>query len=167
MPLDSSVTCTWTNTPSTPLTLVKLAIVQSDPINGVSTPKAIPGAVVEYQLILTNPSSTSVDSGTLVVSDPVPAQVDMVVADIAGVASGPVRFVDGTPSSGLTYTFSGLASTTDDVDFSDDGGASWTYVPTPDAGGRDPAVTDIRINPKGEFAGNNAQFTLRFRVVIQ
>lgn len=167
MPLDSSVTCTWTDTPTTPLTLVKLALVKSDPVNGTSTPKAIPGAVVEYQLILTNPSSNAVDDDTLVISDPVPAQVDLVVADIAGVNSGPVRFLDGTPTSDLTYTFTSLASMTDDVEFSDDNGATWTYVPTPDAGGRDPAVTDLRIRPQGAFAGNNAQFTLQFRVVIQ
>ena len=167
MPLDTSVTCTWTDAATTPLTIVKLAIVKSDPVNGVSSPKAIPGAVVEYQLVLTNPASTQIDSGSLVVTDPVPPQVDLVVGDIAGVGSGPVRFDEGTPPSGLSYTFAGLASATDNVDFSSDNGATWTYVPTPDSAGRDPAVTDIRIRPQGAFAANNAQFSLRFRVVVQ
>lgn len=166
MPLDSSVTCTWTDTPSVPLTIVKLAMVRSDPINGTVNPKAIPGATVEYQLILTNPAPTAVDSGTIVVTDPIPANVDLRVADISGASSGPVLFTNGSPSSGLTYTFSGLASATDDVDFSNDNGATWTYVPTPDAAGLDSAVTDIRIRPQGSFAPNNAQFTLRFRVVV-
>src|SRR5690606_8405535 len=56
MPNDSAVTCTWTNTWTIPLTVVKLSTVVSDPINGTSNPKAIPGAVVEYQIILTNPA---------------------------------------------------------------------------------------------------------------
>lgn len=167
MPLDSSVTCLWTDTPSTPLTIVKLAVVKSDPFNGTTNPKAIPGAVVEYQMVLTNPASNEIDSGTVAVTDPLPGQTSLRVANIAGVGSGPVAFTDGVPSSGLTYSFSGLASTTDDVDFSSDDGATWTYVPTPDANGVDPAVTDIRIRPKGAFAPDNAQFTLRFRVVIQ
>lgn len=167
MPLDSSVTCLWTDTPSVPLTIVKLAVVVSDPINGTSNPKAIPGAVVEYRMILTNPAPNVIDSDTLSVTDPLPPQVSLRVADIAGVNSGPVRFIDGTPSSGLAYTYGGLASTTDDVDFSSDNGATWTYVPTPDAGGRDPAVTDIRVHPQGSFAAGNAQFTIRFRVVVE
>lgn len=166
MPLDSSVTCLWTDTPSTPLTVVKLAVVKSDPFNGTSNPKAIPGAVMEYQIVLTNPAPVAVDSGTLVVVDPVPEHASLRVANIGGVNSGPVSFTDGVPSSGLTYTFSGLGSTTDDVDFSNDNGVTWTYVPS-DATGTDPAVTDIRIRPQGAFAPDNAQFTLRFRVVVE
>ncbi|HET8819756.1 MAG TPA: hypothetical protein VFM73_09470, partial [Xanthomonadaceae bacterium] len=167
MPLDSSVTCVWTDTPSVPLTIIKLSMVKSDPFNGTSNPKAIPGAVVEYQMVLTNPAPDAIDDGSLVVTDPVPGPVDLRVADIAGVNSGPVLFSDGVPSSGLTYTFSGLGSTTDDVDFSNDNGATWNYVPSPVANGTDPAVTDIRIRPQGAFAPNNAQFTLRFRVVVE
>ena len=89
------------------------------------------------------------------------------MADIASLGSGPVQFVDGSPSSGLTYTFTSLGSVSDDVDFSNDDGATWTYQPVPDADGVDSSVTDIRINPKGAFAGDNAQFTLKFRVRVK
>lgn len=167
MPLDSSVTCTWTDISTVPLTIVKLAIVKSDPINGSSNPKAIPGAIVEYQVIITNPATSTIDSGSMVITDPVPDPVDLRVADLAGSGSGPVLFADGVPASGLTYTFTSLGSATDDVDFSSDGGATWNYVPLPDASGMDPAVTDIRINPKGVFNANNAQFSLRFRVRVE
>ena len=167
MPANSSVTCTWTNAITVPLTVVKLSTVQSDPVNGTSFPKAIPGAIVEYQIVVGNPAANPVDSDTVVVVDPVPANVDLRVADIAGAGSGPVGFSDGSPSSALAYTFTSLSSTTDDLDFSDDNGATWTYVPVPDANGVDPAVTDLRVNPKGAFAAGNAQFTLRFRVRIE
>lgn len=167
MPLDSSVTCTWTDEATVPLTVVKLAIVRSDPVNGATNPKAIPGAIVEYQIIVTNPSANAVDSDSVVVNDPLPDHIDMRVEDIASAGSGPVQFVDGSPSSGLGYTFTSLGSATDDVDFSNDDGATWTYQPVPDADGVDTNVTDIRINPKGAFAGNNAQFTLKFRVRVK
>lgn len=167
MPADSSVTCTWSNALTTPVTVVTLSTVVSDTFNGTANPKAIPGAVVEYQVIVTNPATTPIDAGTMVVTDPVPANVDLRVADIGGVGTGPVSFSNGTPSSGLTYSFDGLSILVDDVDFSDDNGANWDYVPVPDANGVDSSVTDIRINPKGAFAGNNAQFTLRFRVVVE
>ena len=67
----------------------------------------------------------------------------------------------------MTYAFTALGSTTDDLEFSSDGGATWTYVPTPDANGVDSAVTGIRVNPKGVFNANNAQFTLRYRVRVK
>ena len=167
MPIDSSVTCTWTNEKTVPLTVVKLSLVYSDPVNGTSNPKAIPGAVVEYQVVLTNPAPNPVDNDSVFVRDPLPPQVALRVADIGAVGSGPVSFTNGVPSSGMTYAFTALGSTTDDLEFSSDGGATWTYVPTPDANGVDSAVTGIRVNPKGVFNANNAQFTLRYRVRVK
>jgi uncharacterized repeat protein (TIGR01451 family) len=167
MPLDSSVTCTWTDEGTVPLTIVKLAVVRSDPVNDVDNPKAIPGAIVEYQIVVTNPSANAVDADSIFVRDPLPDHIDLRVSDFALAGSGPIQFVDGSPSSALSYTFTSLGSAGDDVEFSDDDGATWTYTPVPDVDGVDPNVTDIRINPKGAFAGNNAQFTLKFRVRIE
>jgi uncharacterized repeat protein (TIGR01451 family) len=163
----ASVTCTWNNSKTVPLTIVKLATTVSDPVNGTFNPKAIPGAIVEYQIIVTNPAATAADANSVFLRDPVPAHVDLRVADIGASGSGPVSFTNGSPPSGLTYTFASLASTTDDIEFSSDNGASWTYVPTPNANGVDPAVTDVRINPKGAFSSNNAQFTVKLRVRIE
>lgn len=167
MPLNSSVTCTWTDSATVPLTIVKLVTTLSDPVNGAVNPKAIPGALAEYLVIVTNPATSAIDTDSMTINDPLPGGVELRVADIAGSGSGPVLFVDGTPVSGLTYSFTSLGSTTDDVDFSNNGGITWTYVPTPDVDGLDPAVTDIRIRPKGSFNGSNAQFTLRFRVRVK
>jgi len=165
MPLDSSVTCTWSDAATVPVTVVKLAVVREDPVNGISNPKAIPGAFVEYQVIVTNPSANPVDVDSIVVTDPMPAQVELQVADFAGAGSGPVQFVDGSPSSGLSYTFTSLDSDTDDLDFADVNG--WGFHPAPDGNGVDADVTALRINPKGSLDGNNAQFTLKFRVRIK
>jgi len=166
MPDDSAVTCTWRNAWTTPLGLVKLSTVVSDPINGTINPKAIPGAIVEYRLILTNPADVAVDPDSIVVTDMLPPEVQLLASDIGGLGSGPVAFEDGTPSSGLSYLFAGLGDTNDDVEFSSDGGATWTYVPIPGGDGADPVVDAIRIRPKGGFNPGNAQFTLKFRVRI-
>jgi uncharacterized repeat protein (TIGR01451 family)/fimbrial isopeptide formation D2 family protein len=166
MPGDS-VTCTWNNSKTVPLTVVKLSTVRSDPVNGSINPKAIPGAIVEYQIIVTNPAATAADADTIVLRDPVPQHVDLRVVDIGASGSGPVAFVDGSPSSGLSYTFTSLSNNGDDVEFSSDNGATWTYVPVPDANGVDPAVTNVQISPKGAFAPDNAQFTVKLRVRIE
>jgi len=163
----ASVTCTWTNSKTVPLTVVKLSMVHSDPANGTVAPKAIPGAIVEYQIIVTNPAATPADTDSIVIRDAVPAHVDLRVADFGASGSGPVSFTDGSPSSGLAYTFISLASSTDDVDFSSDNGTSWNYAPVPDANGVDAAVTDIRVNPKNAFNANNAQFTVKLRMRVE
>jgi hypothetical protein len=77
--------------------------------------------------------------------------------------------VQGSPSSGLTYAFTSLSSTTDNVDFSNNGGSTYTYTPVPDSNGFDAAVTNIRISPQGIFAassGTNPYFQVRFRVRV-
>ncbi len=83
---------------------------------------------------------------------------------------GPVAFVDGTPSSGLSYTFISLASAADDVEFSSDGGATYTYSPSDSGDGTDPAVTHLRVNPKGVFGFSttgNPNFRALFKVRVQ
>ena len=164
MPNDSAVACAYSNQLTVPLTLVKASTVVSDPVNGTTRPKAIPGAIVEYELIVANPAANPIDADSVVVADPVPAQLALRVADLGIAGSGPVAFADGSPASGLTYTFVALPSATDDIAFSNDGGATWNYVPVPaGADGTDPAVTNLRINPKGVFKANGAQFRIRFR----
>ena len=113
----------------------------------------------------------SVDDGTLVVTDPLPANVALFVGDLGAAGSGPVEFTDGagTASSGLSYTYSGLGSGTDSVEFSTDG-VSYNYTPVPDADGFDTAVRYVRINPAGVFLGSGGTpptFALRFRVRVQ
>ena len=104
-------------------------------------------------LRVTNQGSGPVDNNAVAIVDTVPANTRLFVGNLGGAGSGPVAFVNGTPSSALTWTFTALNSTTDDVDFSNDGGATWTYVPVPDANGYDAAVTQLRLRPKGTMPG--------------
>ena len=149
------------------LALVKTAVVLTDPVNGASNPKAIPGAVVSYTITVNNQGGRPADLDSTVVTDEIPTDSSLIVSDIGGGGSGPLIFTDGSPASGLTYTFTSLGSTTDDLEFSSDGGTSFTYTPTPDANGIDANVTDIRINPKGVFLPSSGAGDPGFNIVFR
>ena len=154
--------------PKPALLFLKTVAVTSDPQNLTTNPKNIPGAEVLYTLRVTNTGPGVVDNNTLFITDPIPTNTILFVGDLGAAGSGPVTFVQGTPTSGLTYTYSSLASLTDDLEFSNDNGATWTYVPTAPY---DAAVNRIRLNPKGVLAGEagglNPYFDLRFRVQVK
>lgn len=61
------------------LTVTKQSRVVSDPINGSTNPKLIPGAVVEYCIVVTNAAGGAA-ANTVAISDPLPAQMTFVAA---------------------------------------------------------------------------------------
>lgn len=157
--------------PAPSLTTVLSRPLVSDPANGTVNPKAIPGAVLLYSLNVSNGSAGYPDSNSVMVVQSVPAQASLYVADLGSAGSGPVAFAQGSPSSGLSYAYSGLSSTTDDLAFSNNGGATFAYTPSPDPSGYDPAVTHIRVSPKGLFAGSSGSgspgFTISYRIKVK
>lgn len=158
-------TVSATVTVVTPFSLAKSSQASTDPFNGAVNPKLIPGARANYTVTVANPNPFAATANSILLLDPTPTNLSLFVSHIVGASGGPVRFTDGATASGLTYTFTTLASTTDDVDFSNDGGATWTYVPTPNAQGADPLVNRIRIRPKGAMAANSS-FTLLFGYIV-
>ena len=165
----SSDATTVTTTPA--ISLKKTLQTISDPVNGTNNPKAIPGALSEYTLTATNNGSGATDNNSIVLSDAIPANTALYVNDISGAGTGPVRFVDGTPASGLSYSFAGLGDNTDDLSFSNDGGASFNYTPSADADGVDTAVTHIKMATQGSFSAasgaGSPNFEFIFRVKVQ
>jgi uncharacterized repeat protein (TIGR01451 family) len=139
-----------------------------DPVSGLVNPKAIPGGELDYTISAVNSGPGPADNNTVVVTDSIPANMELYVGDLTGPLSGPIDFDDGTTLSGLSYTFLGLGDGGDDVTFYD---ASGEYTPFPDGDGYDSAVVSIMVNPKGQFAaasgGNNPSFTIRFRVRVK
>ncbi len=154
-----------------PLTVAKSSTLVSDPIDGAVLPKRIPGALIDYNILVTNPNSVLTTIGGVSVSDHIPTGTTLYVGNLGLAGSGPVAFSDGALlgllfGSGLTYNYAGLASTTDSLAFSNNNGVSYTYIPTPDANGFDANVTDIRVNPSGTQDAGSA-FNLRFRVQVR
>lgn len=152
------------------LTIVAFSQLVSDPVNGAANPKAIPGALVNWSATISSNSAGTPDQDGVAIVMPLPAQAELFVGDLGSAGSGPVAFVQGSPSSGLSYTYASRSSTADDLAFSNNGGAGFGYVPVPDAQGYDRAVTHVRVAPKGVLAGSAGtppNFTLRFRTRIR
>jgi hypothetical protein len=152
------------------IVLLKSVQCSSDPVNGSTNPKAIPGAEMLYTVMATNQGLGAVDADSLVIRDAIPVDNSLFVNDIDTPGSGPILFEDGATASGLTYTFVALDNTTDDLEFSADGGTNYDYTPVPDADGYDANVTHIRINPDGGFAqsdgSNHPSFSLKFKARV-
>ncbi len=122
----------------------------------------IPEADVIYTITVTNPG-TQIDSGALVVTDPLPPEITFFNGDIdgAGPQTGPFEFVDGGTTSTLTCcTAPNIAYSAQTT------GSDFTYVP---AAGYDPLVKRVRITPTGAMAPGSTtatsfQIKLRARI---
>lgn len=159
----------------------KTVAVVSDPIRGAGVAGAaalyIPGAVAQYTIQLANTGQGRVDSDTVVLTDPIPANTSLYYPLAAGAtncstAGLPVVFTDGATPSTLTVAAA-------DVQYSSDDGATWTATPawgfTPavvTANGTNPPgcaaanITNLRANPKGRMAAGSV-FTLGFKVLVR
>ena len=153
------------------LTITRSTQAIFDPINNTTNPKSIPGGIVLNTAITSNSGDGPVDADSFIITETIPANTALRVADFDGLTAGPVQFSDGSPASGLTYSFVALGNTGDDVSFSSDNGASFTYTPSPDANGVDLAVTHIRISPQATFLGNTGSgdpsASFAFKTVVQ
>ncbi len=156
-------------TPADPnISVTKLSSVISDPVNGTvgggaSNPKAIPGAIVEYLITVSNSGQGATDTDSVEVIDSGPGDLKLC---LIGAAGGPVIYADPGNNSSLSYNFISLGSASDDLAFSNDNGVTFDYVPAADSDGCDPNVTDFRVNPDGALA-SGGNFTLRARYMIE
>lgn len=144
------------------LTVVKSLQRYSDPVNGTNNPKTIPGGEVIYTIIVTNTGAGSPDNNTVDITDVIPTNTIMCVANTC--YNPPVTFsCSTTPACGLTFNYGS------DLTFYDAGNN--VYVPNPDANGYDPNVKKIKVNPKGVLTGSTGpphpSFTITFKVKIE
>lgn len=164
-----SLACVATPAAAASLSIAKSSTVVADQVNAIN-PRSIPGATIDYALIVTNPLGNALTPvQAVIVSDPIPTALKLRVADYAG-GTGPVQFTDGgvpdlgLANSGLTYTYGGLTSTTDGLQFYD--GSSWAYQPHDDGTGYDANVRAVRVTMTGtQTAGGS--FRLRYRVQVR
>lgn len=157
----------------------KTVSVVSDPVRGlVANALSIPGAVAQYSITVTNSDTVGkVDTDTVQIDDAVPANTYLYYQLATGITNCsavgvPVSLAQGATSSTLTL---GAA----DLQYSSDGGSTWTATPAwtfvpavAAAGGPVPPgcyasnITNIRANPKGRMAAASS-FTLNFNVWLR
>lgn len=156
--LGDLITCTITNTPKSAnasLTTVKTSSVISDPVNGTTNPKLIPGAVVRYSISISNSGTMPVDSSSIFIDDSLPATLEYDGATI-------VTFTNGAVSSGLTWN----AGT--DVRWSKSAATPAAYTNCIDspAAGYDATIRHLCVRPSGTMAGatgaGQPSFTVSF-----
>ena len=161
------IRCTLANTPNSStvaLNVAKTTTAFSDPVNGTINPKRIPGGRSLYTISVTNAGTHAVDANTLVITDVIPTNTSMVLVPASGT---PVAFTDGTPSSALTFAYPAS------VKYSNNplGAGPYTYVPSANASGVDPAVTGIQVTLTGSMAGatiaGQPNFKLQFQIAVQ
>ena len=126
-------------------TVTKTSSIINDPFGNsgdFTNAFALPGTVVEYEIVANNGGNLDADAVTIV--DTIPANTNYIVG--TGVSSVPAA---------------------DNLEWSNDNRASWTYAPAvgPD-GISDPNVTDIRVtyNTVAQASGDH---TVTFQVVIE
>ncbi len=157
-----------------PLSITKTVSTYSNPIENQNNPKAIPGSILEYQIVVTNTGSNDIDADSVIITDPLPANLRLVLnAPVA-----PVEFDAGTSTLTLTPTDVGNNGTPpyNDIALSSDGGSTYLSpgqiaVSGDGIDATTPRIDFIRINPKGTFPGASggtpSRFTLRFKVQLQ
>lgn len=79
------------------LTAVKTSVVVSDPVNGTTNPKAIPGATIRYCIAVTNAAGGAAATN-VAISDPLPSTVTYVTGStlLNGTVTSGTCNVDGT-----------------------------------------------------------------------
>ncbi len=120
-----------------------------DAVNGTHYPKTLPGARQRIATTVTNPDSIAIDSNTVQLNLAVPPRASIALDGDKSGNSDFIRFTEGTTPSKVTITYTSPGSATDDVDFSSDGGSSWTYTPVAGSPSSQAAVTNIRLRPRG------------------
>lgn len=130
------------------ITVLKSSTLISDPVNGVSSPLHIPGAIIGYQIQTTNSGAASPDADTVVVIDALDAGA--VEFDV----STGIIFTANT--SGLSLASVSYAHTATPT--------SYTYTPT---GPYDADVAGLKVTTSGTLATGGANFTVGFRVRVK
>jgi len=149
------------------ISLVKNALTASDPMGG-SNPKSIPGAIIQFSIAVHNLGPGNADADSIVVADNLPPQARLLFDTST---MDPLVFTNGPTPSGLTYSFTTLGDSSDDVEFSNDGGATTVtpqFDPVTGIDQTQPRINHLRINPKGTLlpAPNGPSFTFLLRMKI-
>lgn len=144
-------------------TVLKTVVVESDPVNGTTNPKAVPEATLLYSITVTNSGDGSSDQDSIRISDVLDANSTLFVGDLDGSGS-PFIFTDGLGNdlSGLAYDYVSLGSLIDSPTFYNS--TSTEITPTPDY---DPAVRSFDIEMLGQLRPENIgtpEFTITYRV---
>jgi len=143
-------------------TISTVAATTWDDQNGASFPKSIPGAKRRMTVTVGNPDIAAQDNNAVAVVVATPPNTT-VALDGDGTTSVFAAFTEGSPASGLTFSYVSGTSTSDDVEFSSDNGATWTFAPT---AATQASVTHVRLKTRGAMA-TKSNFTVKLAYKVK
>ena len=111
------------------LTVRKTSVVIDDPVNGTTNPKAIPGATVEYCVIIANAGLT--DATAVTITDAIPTNTDYVTGTVFNnvtLVGGTAGTVTGTCNSASGTAQTDAADAADATTASEAAGVTTTYT---------------------------------------
>ncbi|MEK6743342.1 MAG: hypothetical protein AABZ15_07030 [Nitrospirota bacterium] len=152
------------------ITIVKSFSIYSDPINGTTSPKIIPGSEILYTITAVNSGPGAADANSTVLTDAVPANTTMYVDTGSG---DPVTFsCSAFPAAcGLTFNYGANVRYTNTFPLPallapPNVCGNFSYAPS---GSYDANVRGVCINPSGIFngaGGGNPSFNVFFRMRV-
>jgi uncharacterized repeat protein (TIGR01451 family) len=110
------------------LTVTKTSVVISDPVNGATNPKAIPGARVRYTITVTNSGSTA--AASIVLTDAIPTNTTYFAGSITVNGVAQTDATDGDDAEVAAGVLTGRVST----------------IPTSGVGNPSTVVFDVTVN---------------------
>jgi uncharacterized repeat protein (TIGR01451 family) len=141
------------------LVLMKSVSVLSDP-TGSATPHAVPGAILQYSINVTNQGQGKVDANTVNLGDVLDTNTAFIV--------GSTTFTDGSPTSGLSFN-----PATNLEYCTGAGGSTCPYTSGVGAGNPDSAITKVIFTPSGTLNGKASAvapapgFTIKYKVELK
>ena len=146
------------------LVVSKSVAIEDDPINATN-PKAIPLSNSVYSIRVTNTGFGSPDNNSIIISDDIPAGVEMFTGNYSGGAPYAFDAGTGANASGVTCNFVSLGNGGDCITFYD--AFSNPIIPN---GGYDPSVKSIEFRPAGTMNAstgtNTPYFDIDFRIRV-
>ena len=124
--------------------------------------------MIQFSIAVHNLGPSNADEDSIIIADSLPPEARLMFATGS---MNPIVFINGPTASGLSYNFVALGDSGDDIEFSNDGGAT-RIVPLVDPiTGLDltvPRINHLRINPKGTLVPSptGPSFTLRLLMKI-
>jgi hypothetical protein len=148
--------------------------IQDNPNTTSINDKAIPGAVLRYNIVVSNEGNISTNGNSMALVQTLSNDAKLFVNNLpGGSTNGPIVFNDGTANaiSGLSYNFISLDSQTDDLSFSNNNGSDFNYIPTADNEGYDSNVTHVQLifpgSMKPKYDQGTPGFTLKYQVKVK
>ncbi len=148
------------------MTIALSSVATWDAVNGALRPLALPGSKGRASLIVRNPDIVPLDGGSISIAYAVPAKTSIALDGDGTLFSQVVSFSDGSPASGASLNYASAASTIDDVDFSSDNGATWTYAPVAGNRASEALITNVRFRPRGAMNAGSS-FTVSFPYLVR